>query len=307
MSKVVRDSLISALMVAIVSGLINILVAFWTSEQGIVRVNDTMKIEDNKYQLNIDIVSLGDYDLNKLRISIPKKIDLKEVKVNQPVRLTPITTNINGNYGDILEVDKVAAKQRIHIIFSLNEYVNLHDIVIDKNDNKVKVEYADEIGNTFNIKIVQILIQSLMFGILIFIIGYMFERRRLRYLEDAQEKVDEQSKQINDLKENVKRQSENIDKVDDRYEKIVEKYNKYEADSKKKQIILLSRLNEYKKELSFWRDTIRKILYRNGVNKENTEDIIDSITTNLKTYQTNSKNEIDFDTVNHLAKMLNKE
>ena len=45
-------------------------------------------------------------------------------------------------------------------------------------------------------------------------------------------------------------------------------------------------ISDYAKELEFWKDTIRKILYESNKNKIESEDIFKMVTLNLKTYNT---------------------
>jgi hypothetical protein len=70
-------------------------------------------------------------------------------------------------------------------------------------------------------------------------------------------------------------------------------------------ILLLARLSDYSKELSFWQDTVRKILYQQTGSGQSAEKLIEEIRNSLGTYTTKKGVEDDLNTVKVLADMLN--
>ena len=89
------------------------------------------------------------------------------------------------------------------------------------------------------------------------------------------------------------------------FEKVKEDLNKEYNNYRKAKIILLARIRDYSKELDFWRDTIRKILY--SIPKNRKEDITKIVTNNLRTYQTSDYNDDYFESAKMLAEIMNKE
>ena len=72
-------------------------------------------------------------------------------------------------------------------------------------------------------------------------------------------------------------------------------------------LLLLSRLHDYSKELTFWRDTVRKIIFQSTKQKTDVELIIETVTENLKTYGAKSGKEVDFKAVEVMARMITRE
>jgi hypothetical protein len=72
------------------------------------------------------------------------------------------------------------------------------------------------------------------------------------------------------------------------------------------QIVLLSRISDYNKELSFWRDTIRKVLYQDNKSESFADAVIKNVSENLKTYST-LKGDFahSFESAQTLADMIN--
>lgn len=70
-------------------------------------------------------------------------------------------------------------------------------------------------------------------------------------------------------------------------------------------LVLISRLTDYSKELSFWRDTIRKLLYENKGNENQGDVIIKTVCKNLKTYSTLKQDIPDsFEAIQILSDMI---
>lgn len=57
----------------------------------------------------------------------------------------------------------------------------------------------------------------------------------------------------------------------------------------KNKLVLERKLSDYSKELNFWKDTIRKILYGVGKDEIKKKDICEIVTDNLKTFRTREK------------------
>jgi DNA repair exonuclease SbcCD ATPase subunit len=54
-------------------------------------------------------------------------------------------------------------------------------------------------------------------------------------------------------------------------------------------VLMMARLSDYAKELDFWRDTIRKILYQGKGETLTAEGVVRQVTQTLKTYSTLSE------------------
>ena len=68
-------------------------------------------------------------------------------------------------------------------------------------------------------------------------------------------------------------------------------------------LILLARLSDYRRELEFWRDTIRKLVNSQGKSKESADTLINHVTESLRTFGTLSSAD-DYQTISAYAAML---
>jgi uncharacterized protein YeeX (DUF496 family) len=83
-----------------------------------------------------------------------------------------------------------------------------------------------------------------------------------------------------------------------------ERHREIDKNLARARVLLLARLSDYAKELEFWRDTVRKILYSVSKDDKASEKIISAVTDTLKTYSTRSDSLREFDSVKLLAEMF---
>ena len=71
-------------------------------------------------------------------------------------------------------------------------------------------------------------------------------------------------------------------------------------------LLLLARMSDYSRELEFWRDTIRRLMYAHVPNKATLEELLNDISASLKTFSTRAdSNALNFNTITTMAGMLN--
>jgi hypothetical protein len=133
----------------------------------------------------------------------------------------------------------------------------------------------------------QLLINSITYAILYGLIGGVFVFIIKKY--------------HNRIVNNIIEEQEKINK---KYDDLTERHKILNKNSKKYKLLLLSRLRDYSKELSFWKDTIRKIMYKTSDKKDMSKELFDIITKNLKTFSTKNDNEVDYKMVEVLSKIL---
>lgn len=123
----------------------------------------------------------------------------------------------------------------------------------------------------------------------------MASERKIK-AKEFKTKIEETQKEL--IEKNIK-DNKSIQKLESNLEKL-------QKESAKIKILYVSRISEYAKELSFWRDTIRKIMYNSESKNLNSELIIDTVIKSLKTYHTRNQKDIEFTTLEILDKLSKK-
>lgn len=73
---------------------------------------------------------------------------------------------------------------------------------------------------------------------------------------------------------------------------------------KETQLFYAARFTDYARELTFWKDTVRKLLYALGKSEKDAEILFDVVTDSLKTYTTRKIDKQDYETINYLARRI---
>lgn len=86
-----------------------------------------------------------------------------------------------------------------------------------------------------------------------------------------------------------------------------EVYAEKEQDKKERKevrLYYLTRISDLQKELSFWRDTVRKMLYNSQNALQTSDKVIDTVTSTLKTYTTRERSNENVDELFYLAQLI---
>src|ERR1039458_3337633 len=113
------------------------------------------------------------------------------------------------------------------------------------------------------------------------------------YKKKTESMIEDYNKMIEDHNKKSEEDKKRMEEFRAQYEKIEVKNTKMEKETKelrttqgRLRLYLLSRLSDYSKELEFWRDTIRRILYTGGLGEGPTDLILKSVSASLHTYST---------------------
>ena len=188
---------------------------------------------------------------------------------------------------NILTINYIPPKETISIILTTIDLVKPNDI---------KIAYAENINVTYleNPKKAYILIISytIMYFATYMILQYAFDLKLKKYykiLYGLEEEYHKYEKKLQNLKtENTKTQ-----------EALKVSRNKIHE----MRIYYITRMSDYKKELNFWKDTIRKMLYQSS-KKIDTDDLFNVVTETLQTYGTKSSVDTNIDEIYYLSKLM---
>ncbi len=293
-------TIISTIIVFVFSFLLNSVFA----EKSNLIIGSSTKLTDEQYILPL-IINSYDSDINNLEITIPKKIGNADIVTDNTINVEQETSTITNT--STFNISNIPKESNFQIHIKSNIMIPDNQISINKNGNKINIKNIDELESPKINLLRSSLITAIVYAILFFIYIYYDQKKR----EELSEKLEKRDKDydknmefldntLKDLREELTRNEEKLKETDSQSKKIQENYQK-------RQLLLLSKLYDYKKELSFWRDTSRKVLYTLPDNEKKAEKLIESVTKTLKTYRTFEKEDYDFETINLLAKLINED
>ena len=273
--------LFEAFLMATFASIISLLFGYILKSDILVNVTSPFRVE-GQFISAIDIKNL----------SSTKSETSLQMFVIDDTRIQDIQADTNGvtlENNNTLKFENIAPNSSICILITSNTPITKANFRVS-SDSRVTTSFLADQKN-FSIIILEAI--GLNFIILLATYGittYVSERRWNKRLKERTEF--EKSRQII---------TDNLNADLDRANRELEKAKQVQQET---QLFYVARFSDFSKELSFWKDTIRKLLYSCGESKENADELYDTITNNLKTYLTKKVYRQDYDTINYLARRI---
>jgi hypothetical protein len=288
--KKVFNTILSVIVVFVINLLLTTTVNYFFQSDGSISTDTYFSIQ-NKLFAEISIQNYSSKTKDGLILSIPNKVNLKEIICSNPVDIVNKQDSIVNSIIKNIDVSSIAPNKTTKILIPVNNISELNFIDVQNYSALSLTKYkSNEILNPLTDTINKAIISSIIFAIF----GGLIMFYQIVKFDDLNKKMDK----INKYSETIQKASDDL--------KIT--LNKEFIDIKKiyhkQRIFLFHRISDLTKELDFWRDTIRKILYNRSKGKDMGEEIIKEVVNNLKTYSTLGKSNENFENIQLLSSML---
>ncbi|MCT9858231.1 hypothetical protein P2R64_00185 [Priestia megaterium] len=311
----VAEAILVAISGALVTFLISLMTTYFLDNNAIVRIGESTKVEENQFVLPID-VSTFKSEVKELRIGTPIALKEDQIKSNQPLEVKVVKNTIKTANGSIYEIAKIPSDKDIQLVLISNERLDEQDLEINSKGNNFDVEYVSQTESPVKNQLITLITNAVLYALFAGIITYWAHTtldRRIgesrNSLQEHKDRATEEIKRMERIHEASDKEQARLngllDDLNNDLEKVRERLDKVTTDARKRHILLQARLNDYRKELSFWRDTVRKSLYQLYNGEEKASELFKIVSKSLKTYQTHEKNDHDFETIKVLSKMIN--
>lgn len=309
--KIVESFFITAVGIA-VSFLAPFIFLFFWDNTPEAKVGNQIKIAENQYLLPIELTTYRN-EINELRINVPFSISESQIKSDYPLTVTIVTNNVQTAIGTDIAIKNITSNKNIQLAIETTGPVNSELMEITNRNDKINVSMFSDRTNPATSQVKRLLQTAIIYGLIF--LGYTTFNKydTLKKTKSIKEELNIHKVLLNNEIANIKEQKIMMEKQDAKMEVTQNKLDKVVSDTEKMKInhfkrslLLKAKLYDYQKELNFWRNTIRKILYQNKVDKNEAEKIIDTVTHTLKTYQTKEKNEYELEEMKVLGKYMNE-
>lgn len=284
------QSIITTIIVSIVGSLLSFGIGYFSNENGYIHISKSIKTEDNLYITTLKIENNNNKTINDLSFKLNNNGDLLNVYSNYPIEIN----YKNKNNIEYISLSNLFSDKTFDLLISSKIPYEKNDVEFMNAEEK-DFEIVRELQGDIRRKEVVTLgvIASLFYGVMIGLFFYIIKNRQDKYNDKFSKKQEE-----------IEKRNENLEKDS---QKINEETKKMQKELHKYKLVLLARLRDYSKELSFWKDTIRKIMYKTDENKneDRSEKLFKIVTKNLKTFSTRKDVEIDYKTIEILAEIFN--
>lgn len=247
-----------------------------------------VKFEDAKISISESVFENGQYiSLISVNNFKNKNIDTLSLFFSDDCSLLSVQKNdyviLDGDYIKIT----VPPKEKISF-YVLTENKATEDTIRCVYDGKIVLNYQNSKEAEFLKTIKSILIIIIIYSISI-IINFILHRKMVSKI----------AKRCDDIEIKLAQSIADAEKAE---KKIIDAFKRY----RKEKIFYQTRISQLRKELNFWRDTIRKLLYDSKHQEQFSEKILEAVTNNLKTYTTSDRSDNTIDDVLFIAELISK-
>lgn len=303
--KLLVESFLKAIIPIIITALGTFFMTYLDSQKAVIRIGNITTTSNNKYICCMDISNYQSKNIDKLTITIPCNIELSDISTNRYIDIEKIDSNTYlGHESSTFTLNNISSEKQLSFSITTDKEINIDDIQINKNNNKLKILYNKQESNPLTQNLISFIAYIVCFTIFVLISDYTTSKKRLIHNQEIDEKY----------KEFKKNHDEQIKFIEKRNTELKHKIDNLEIDCKKdaeiclkQKLLLIKQISDYKKELDFWKDTIRKILYTNyNYSKNDANKLFNTITNNLETYSTKYNSEkLDYDNIKIINSIIN--
>lgn len=285
------DSSLFVILGFIITLLLNTGIDYLLWKKGRISVSPPVSMQSGFY-LPITITNFSSETINDLRFSVPTVTNIKKIIPSYSIDITEKTTpNIDLTTKKVI-FSGIEPKNVLTILIPLPSIEDFEKIK-SLNPFELRMTYSSfksikhPIKESFYNGLQIAIIYSIFFALLLYYDAHKIEKLNKK-IEETNRKIETQEIECISCRNESKRKAEDALKS-----------------LRRIQVTLLSRISDYAKELSFWRDTIRKILYDKEKLEDSSEMIIKKISENLKTYSTLKGDYLhSFDSAQAIADMI---
>jgi hypothetical protein len=265
---------------------LNLVVQLLTQDKGMVMIGPVVTIQGQPY-MPIDISNHAQEPLDNLVLTIPESTDSHSIISSSPIEVEEIPDVVGTSIRKRIQISGLEPRQVTQLLVPMADQ-DAAELVRLVNAKQVglAIERVEDIERPISLAMKDAVVTASIYAVMLAIMTFWHYG------------------QLGDLREETEAISKKLDEAMAQAQELEEEASQITNKQKRIQILLLARLSDYSKELSFWRDTIRKILYQATGDSKGSETVINQVTETLRTYGTRSGAADDFETIEVLARML---
>lgn len=280
MLKRIIESIISALLIFIMTFTINLLLIDKTAPKYSIIISDINQSHDGRFIFSTTIQN-NDVNIGKnIMLQIPELIVKDDVISNKPANIEFVNSS---KIGTSILVSDFSGNESLNLVFRVDSEFDIKKLKVSTEDSKIKIIYLNETINEKAEYIKRIIFTLLSTSIIYGLINLFFTLNQDKKITIVKENISSLEKQLVLLKEDSK---------------------EYKSKYRTEMLVLKKRIKEYDKELNFWKNTIRKLVYNSKNSKQENEQIVDLVTKELRTYQTRCSDHVCLDNIEAMSNSI---
>jgi hypothetical protein len=294
------EIVVNSLTSSIITFLVTVGIGLSMMPNGIVYIDDPIKISNN-YLVTVGIINYTDKILDDILVELPGKI--KGVHINRELEYSIEKYHTSG-HGEFIRIKRITEKTNNQLVIEYEPSGERVIQVSNLRNNNLKLIKKTEYLNPFKESIRFAAISGILYAIVMGLTYYFFSIQQEKRKEGYEREIKNVKDILEDRKDEIERVLSDGKELKREQEDLKKKLKDTETRYHKYRLLYVARISEYRKELDFWRDTLRKTIN----NSEISEKIIKEITASLKTYGTlYSDDDIELDYIKIAGDIVSKD
>ena len=241
------------------------------------------------------VSNFSNQELVDVKFLVPASLKLSGIKTSSPIPMSLDKIGVSDPLYQVLSVALLPAKKSISFLVPMKNNDNCCEML---NAGLLGIEVIEEGEATDPVR------STVYSGVIFAVIYTIFYLAVVRYVrrkaQESQKEIVDELKPFKDLVDRyqveIKQSKIEIEQKKEEMKEFSKFYGRFKA-------VSLKRLADHQRELSFWRDTIRKVLYQDGTQNRTTDKLFDVVTSTLGTYNTKKDASIDLEVVRGMSQL----
>jgi hypothetical protein len=280
------DALASSIIAALVSGAFALLGAYLTAPSGYVVVGGRISMPGASAPSAIP-VDIGNYNQSgdiELLLEVPRAVDPSTITSSRPVRVVVDSGTVGASESILLRVSRVAPASVTRLLIPVDTTNGVFSVLprqtegtkLDfQTDSSIKFPMAGALGRALATMVVNF--------VMFFLLSFLSSRYYLPKLEAMTVEAEALSQRV----ERLVTQQEKLDIQHESQKKEDQvRMKKLESRTLRIRVLLVSRISDLRRELDFWRDTLRSYVVQTGKPVADADLLIRQVSKQLKTFST---------------------
>lgn len=245
-------------------------IQWFSMESAIVNISSSIKLNE-QYLTVVTIHNLKKETLSEMSLYIDSENDILAFESNDMFK----------QQGQYIKMESISPKSESSLALWTNQPI-LTDQIVTESEYKTRLDFSD--ATPFMFKFIWGL---LIPGFIMAICSTFILWRTQNQASKIENNIQREQKRIQELSAEVNSQKKRTDR----------KLNEI-------RLYYFARISDLQKELSFWRNIVRKLLYDSKNEFQTADKVIDTVTSTLKTYTTREHNKDNMDELMYLAQLI---
>ena len=269
----------------------------WLSlESAVITISPSSEL-DGKYLTVISVQNLEEETLSNLSLYFDTDFDVLQIKSSDEFE----------HQQQYVDLERISPKAKYSVMVWTEQPI-LKGQIIAESDYKTRLDYSND-NSPF---LVQILWVIIPFALITFLatgaqiwVGW---KHRISETQKIQEECNKLAEEIRKKEQEFKVQKAELDSIKKQLDKTIENdeqnLSNLKRESRELRAYFLTNISQLRKELSFWRNTVRKILYNSKNELQTGDKVIETVTSTLQTYTTREHDKENMDELMYLAQLI---